>query len=252
MTPAATYDLTRFALGDMTRCGMVLRRCGDDAASMEEVAERIVGHFHDQLRDPDGTRQCVLVRLFKTHAHGDLPPPLQACARDAQDDAEVSPGMRCLTLLASAGQRPEWNSRHTSAGHRALPLAGAQSLGRLPMVAALIRDLGVEISDLVEPSTAIVVASQPRAYSVFYVPEAAGSPTIYAQDEFVVPYGVRSVVGFGGLLPGGDLVVTLLFARVPIPAETAAMFATVALSAELAVLPFVDRQTFRPAAPDCG
>jgi hypothetical protein len=56
------YDLTRFALSDMTECGAALRKLGRDAESMEEVANRIVRHLYDQFLDPQtGEQSCVLV-----------------------------------------------------------------------------------------------------------------------------------------------------------------------------------------------
>lgn len=250
MEGADDYDLTNFGLGDMTRCCSALRAFGREATSLEAVAMRIVGHLADRMRDPDGSRQCALVRCFKTHAYGDLDDGLQGFAREILGEAPASNQTKCLTLLATAGLRPEWNSRHASSGHRALPLLDAESVSRFPMIARLVQDLGVEIGDLLAPPEAIVIASKPRSYAVFYVPEAVDSPWIYAQREFVVPFGIRSVVGFGGLLPDGELIATLLFARVPIPAETAEMFATIALSAELAVLPLVDRETFETRDED--
>ena len=45
------------------------------------------------------------------------------------------------------------------------------------------------------------------------MPEAAGSPYIPAQEDFVQPVGIRSVLGFGGMLPGGDIFVVILFSR---------------------------------------
>lgn len=249
MEVADAYDLTNFGLSDMTRCCSALRAFGRDASSLEAVAARIVRHLADGMRDPAGARQCALVRCFKTHAYGDLDDDLQRFARDALGDSPANQETKCLTLLATAGILPEWNSRHTSAGHRALPLLDPESVARFPMIARLVKDLGVEIGNLLAPPEAIVIAGEPRSYSVFYVPEAVDSPWIYAQRDFVVPFGIRSVVGFGGLLPDGELIATLLFARVAISPETADMFATIALSAELAVLPHVDRQTFETRGP---
>ncbi|HEY5196861.1 MAG TPA: hypothetical protein VIJ51_07525 [Solirubrobacteraceae bacterium] len=228
----------------MTRCCIALRACGRDANSLEAVADRIVRHLADGMRDRDGARQCALVRCFKTHPYGELDGKLQSFARDVLGGSPASPDTKCLTLLASAGERPEWNSRHTSAGHRALPLLDAEAVSRFPMIAALVQELGVGIGELLAPPEPIVIAGEPHAYSVFYVPDAAASPWIYAQEEFVIPFGIRSVIGFGGLLPDGELIATLLFARVPVAPETAQMFATIALSVELAALPHIEAQTF--------
>jgi len=53
-----------------------------------------------------------------------------------------------------------------------------------------------------------------------------------------VPFGIRSVIGFGGMLPSGNLFAVILFTKVPIPRETADLFRPLALSVKLAILPF--------------
>ncbi|MGE5296319.1 MAG: hypothetical protein ACM3VT_15965, partial [Solirubrobacterales bacterium] len=68
-----------------------------------------------------------------------------------------------------------------------------------------------------------------RTFNVFHVPEAVGSPDIPEQAEFVIPHGVRSVLGFGGMLPGRDLFAVILFSQVPIPRSTAELFRPLAL-----------------------
>jgi hypothetical protein len=57
-------------------------------------------------------------------------------------------------------------------------------------------------------------------------------------QEFGVPYCVRSVVGFGGFLPPGELFAVVLFSRVPVSRDTAALFRALALRVRLAFLPF--------------
>ncbi len=74
--------------------------------------------------------------------------------------------------------------------------------------------------------------------------EAAGSPFVPAQRDFVVPFGIRSVLGFGGMLPDGNLIATTMFPKVRLPREKADMFKTLSLSAKLAVLPFMDGTIF--------
>ena len=76
------------------------------------------------------------------------------------------------------------------------------------------------------------------------IAEAKGSAYIPAQAEFVEPFGVQSVLGFGGLLPNGELFATIFFARVSVPRAVADMFRPLALNQKLALLPFVDRKVF--------
>ena len=66
------------------------------------------------------------------------------------------------------------------------------------MIASLIEDLGLDIEAIVSGSATPMRGPDARTYDVFHVEDARGSPHIPAQREFVVPYGIKSVVGFGG------------------------------------------------------
>ena len=249
-------DLTNFGLDGMLRCGLGLRRSTREARSVEAAAAGIVRFLHDGCRDPaTGARSCALVRFYLTQQLGALDAALQAFARRAlvagaggQHRASVAdaafaaraaapaadPAMRCLTLLATAGDRPEWNDRRQSRGHQAIPLPSPRAVERAPMVAQLIRQMGLDIADVVRPSPAVVGDAEGRTHNVFHVAEALGSPYIPAQADFVIPCGVRSVVGFGGLV-FDELFAVILFSRAPIPAPSADRFRTIALDAKSAL-----------------
>ena len=240
-----SYNLASFSLADMTRCGMELRRIGSGASSMEEVADRTVHFLFQRLRDADSSMPaCALVRLFVTMPFEELQPEQQQFAEGILGESPQFSGMKCLTLLASAGVEDAWNSRHRSAGHKALPLPSAESVARSPMIAQLIRQLGVEVRTLLASDQRLMVEMDQHSFNVFYVPEAKGSPYIPAQSEFVVPHGIRSVLGFGGVLPSGELYAMILFTRVPIARQVAELFKTLSLNLKMALLPFVDRRTF--------
>lgn len=239
------YDLSRFSLGDMTRCGVELRKIGGDASSMEEVAERTVRYLHQRLRDPSGDAPaCPLVRMFITVPFDALQSEQQAFAAEILGGPPDPPSMKCLALLATAGDEPTWNSRHASTGHKALPLPNAGAIARSPMIARLIRQLGVEISVLLASDPRLMIDVEQHSFNVFYIAEAKGSPYIPAQGEFVEPHGIRSVLGFGGLLPSGELFATILFSRAYIPREVAELFKTLALNVKVALLPFAGRKVF--------
>jgi hypothetical protein len=216
------------------------------------VARRLVRHFFEQLLDARGARACVLVRFFKTLRFEDLDAGLRAFARRILGGAAPTPAMKCLTLLATAGEQPAWNARQLSAGHQVIPLSSAEMLLRFPMTSQLIKQFGLEVATLLKPDPALLVDQEPKGYNVFHVADAAGSPFVPGQEEFVLRYGVRSVLGFGGLLPDGNLFVVILFARAYIPQETAELFKTLALSAKLAVLPFVVGTVFEESTLPVG
>ena len=223
----------------MTELGVVLRRLGEGARSMEEVANRVVRTLYDRLVDPDtGDRSCALVRFFKTHAYAELDGPLRDFARGMLHQQTAAPGMKCLSLLATAGDRFEWNSRRASVAHRAIPLVSEEIVSKAPMISSLLRQLGVELGVLLHPTPNLLVESGPASFNVFYVPNARGSPYIPDQDDFVKPNGIESVLGFGGMLPMGDIFVVIVFSKVRIPRETAELFRTLALNVKMATLPF--------------
>jgi hypothetical protein len=238
------YDFSRFGLTDMTRCGIDLRKIGSDCGSMEEAASRIVRYLYDGLRDPTLEQPaCALVRMFVTLPFGALDEAQQRFATTVLGKAPDHASMKCLTLLATAGDLPDWNSRHASKGHQALPLPSPEAVSRSPMIAQLIRQLGVEISEFLSEGGLVIDAAQ-HTYNVFYVGNAVGSGVIPAQEEFVVPHGVRSVLGFGGVMPSGELFATILFSKTYIPREVADLFKTLSLNVKVALLPFTGTRIF--------
>lgn len=238
------YNLTTFALSDMTRCGTALRRMGMSAKSMEEVANGTVRYLYDHLVDARGERNCALIRFFKTHPYGKLTEPQQEHVRAALGNEAISPETKCLTLLSTVGRDARWNSRTESIGHQAIPLVSEDIVSRAPMIARLITQFGVEVSTVLNADAELLLETDQRTYNVFYVAEALGSPYIPSQQEFVVAHGIRSVLGFGGILPAGELFAVIMFSTVAIPVETTEFFKTLALNVKLAILPFAAGPVF--------
>lgn len=241
--------MSRFALSDMIECGTVLRKLGTTCQNMEEVATSIVRFIHSSFIDPESGRPaCALVRYFKTHPYAELGAELEKFADHALGGKSAVSTTRCLTLLATAGDLPEWNDRRRSSGHRAIPLASEKMVEQAPMIARLIQQFGLDISTVITPERAPLMVLEQKTYNVFHVQDARGSPYVPAQEDFVVPHKIKSVLGFGGLFPNGDLFAVILFSKVSIPKETADMFSTLALGVKLAVLPFVRGPIFSLAA----
>jgi signal transduction histidine kinase len=232
------FDLGTFTLRDMTELGAVLRRMGDGAASMEEMADRTVRYLYEHLVEgPEHAPCCALARFFKTHRFDALGPDLREFARGMLGDRPESGSMKCLTLLATAGDQPEWNSRHASVAHKAIPLASEDLVAQAPMISSLLGQLGVGVTDLLNDSPELLVGPE-ASFNIFYVPQARGSPHIPAQQEFVEAAGIESVLGFGGMLPLGDIFAVILFLKTRVPRETAELFRTLALNLKMAALPF--------------
>ncbi|NNE44912.1 MAG: hypothetical protein HKN12_11955, partial [Gemmatimonadetes bacterium] len=151
------FDLTNFRLRDMVECSVPLRDLGDDSGSLAELAQRTVHHLHDGFRDADGNRSCALVRFFKTHRYAQLDPDLRSAADRAMGHAPEDPTIPCLTLLGSAGDRPEWNDPARSEGHRVIPLPSERMVERFPMISQLIKQLGLDVARIIRPNTRLMV-----------------------------------------------------------------------------------------------
>ena len=247
-TKPTPCDVAKFTIREVTELGRAMRTMGVGAACMEEVASRIVRYLYDTLVDGrTGERASPLIRFFKTQAYEELPGELQDFARKMLDKDSPQPGMKCMTLLGTIGEDPKWDSRDTSQGHQAIPLPSEEVVHQLPMIRNLIKQLGLSVQSVVNPDPALLLDMEQNTYGVFFVPEALGSPYIPGQKEFVIPNDIKSVVGFGGMLPSLDIFVVILFLRVAITKEAADLFKNLSLNTKLAVLPF-ERRVFSTLA----
>jgi hypothetical protein len=238
------HDLNKFGLKEMTICQSFLRQSGSDAESMEEVANNVVQYFYDNLIDgTTGEKACSLVRFFKTHDYETLEDDLKVFAENILKNSGVNmaPDMKCLTLLATAGDKPDWNSRQKSNGHRAIPLPSKEFVEGLPMIANLIKQLRLEINKVLKPDLGLMLDMREADYGVFYIPNAEDNEKIPDQENFVKSQGIKSVLGFGGLLPSGNFFAVIMFSKVKISPQTANFFKTLALAVEFSVTYFGKR-----------
>lgn len=235
------YDVSNFTIRDMTECCKVVRTIGKGAKNMEEVANSIVNHLYVNLIDgQSGNKACSLVRFFKTHTFAKLDPELQNFSKNVSGNSTVFPETKCLTLLATVGENPAWNSRKTSKGHRAIPLLSEEMVDQIPMIKNLIAQLRLDTDMVIKPDPRFLLSKNDKMYNVFCIPEALGSSCIPAQKEFVIPYGIKSVIGFGGLFPSGDIFAIIMYLKCTITNKVADLFKILAPNVKIAVLPFED------------
>ncbi|KJU84537.1 protein containing PAS [Candidatus Magnetobacterium bavaricum] len=241
------FDLLRFSLGDMIKCGHLIRQSTAECGCMEDAANEILKVIYTNFRDSDtGKGNFVLVRFFKTHRFGLLPEELKQAAlersgatcNDKESDKGLQDDTNCLTLLSTYGVEEAWNKRQTSEGHQVIPLYSVSFVNSLPMVSALLSQLGVDIHDVVHNNTQRQFINADKTYGVFYVYDATSNPLVPAQEGFVIPYGVKSVLGFGGELPNGEIFAVMMFCGVYLSDDIADMFKTLALSVQYAIVPF--------------
>jgi hypothetical protein len=240
--PFDALDLAHLRFAGAVTVGQALRRCNVGAARQDQAAQCVVDYLYEIFRDPEtGSTSCALVRVFQTHPYAALPAGYRRAARALGADEAVG-NLRCLTLLASRGDEAAWNRPEMSANHRAIPLPSVAMVEQAPMIAGLLGQMGIEAKHVV--GTKILLDAAKHAFNVFHVETAEGSKYLPAQQTFVERYGIRSVVGMGGLLPSGEYFAVILFTRVTVSREVAELFRTLALSVKLAFLPFAPNQVF--------
>jgi serine phosphatase RsbU (regulator of sigma subunit) len=228
------FGFDELSLRDLAALCTAITSSAKGATTMQEAADDVVRclryvfgtHRH-------GRSDIILARAFQTVRYDALPPDLKEYVDQRMGPDE--PPERCLVLLGTDGDLPEWCDRRLSRDHRAIPLSGLDAVSSMPMVSALVEDLGVSMSTFLHGGEGLDVHRLDRDFGVFFVPEARGSNEVPAQG-FVREHGVESVLGFGGLLPGGDLFSIVLFTRTAAAPDVVHLFRTVAVAAKLALL----------------
>jgi serine phosphatase RsbU (regulator of sigma subunit) len=235
-------DLANFDLGPMIRLVAALRDQALTASSVELFAQQVSESLHETFRDDCGRRQTALVRVYVTTSFDALP-STERCHLAAGGEPQGAGSSTVLSLLGTSGTQEAWNHRTRSRDHRLIPLRSAEHVEGLPMIAALLGQLGVDVKALATGSPDVMLKSGDGSCRIFYVDEAHGSPLVPAQD-FTERHGIRSVIGFGGALSMGEVFAVVLFCTVPVPRTSAELFETVALSMSLAALDVLDLPLF--------
>src|SRR6478672_5653632 len=139
------YNLEKFTYREMMDCRSTIRDmfADEEPESVEEGAAKIVRFLFENLADRQGRPACALARMFKTHRYEALDMESREFARSIEPAADRIQDLRCLVLLATAGDEMHWNSRHDSRGHKCIPLVSEKMVEEAPMIAQLIRQIGL-------------------------------------------------------------------------------------------------------------
>lgn len=225
--------LANFGLRDMISCGSDIRGMAIGHETRRGLDTALSEYLYQRMKGSDRQPAFALVRMFQSTKFGELDDECKAIATRLAGGAELDDQTRCLTLQGTAGLEPAWNDRTRSKSHRVIPLPSEQAINDLPMIAQLLRQLGFNVDGVLEGR---IEASKDTRANVFHIAKARGCEFIPDQDEFVIPHGIESVVGFGDVLPSGDFFAVICFSRMPIDAQTAALFSHLSISTKLALL----------------
>lgn len=212
MAAFAEYSVARIrALQD------TLRRRVQTAAALQDAAQEFANLLAEEF-------EPVLARVFATIEFQALPEFdrrfVTGRAREANLEAQLKPTTRVLSLLGTRGAQPEWNERARSKRYLGIPLVSEHFVQSLPMVAALLTELGMAPESFRPdgPGVPIDQLLGGEAAGIFHVPEPRvstdpkGRRIIPAQD-FIHAQEVATVFGIGGIWPNGELVVCIVFTR---------------------------------------
>jgi hypothetical protein len=220
-------------------------------ASLAAAAQDLADVFYERWTDA-----TVLVRTFATVPFGELPVAERMFVMDLlaarAGPRGVPDGTPVLCLLGSRGDRPEWNQRTSSRGHRAIPLAGPDFVAAIPMIARLLKELGVAVQGVEGAASLLLTRTVGTLSSIFYVEDAATGRddlgrTIIGDQAFVRENGVRSVFASGGAyLLERSFVVAVAFVREHVPRAAAERFAPLASVFKTGTMALVDAGRFFP------
>ncbi len=233
-------SLARAAPSDIARLKDQVEPMLAQADSLEQAAQTFVTAVRHMFVD-----DVVLARMYVAMPLSRLPARERAFA----DGLALSKGLSdkvvdetmTLTLLGTDGALPAWCDRRRSQGHIAIPLAGGQFVASVPMVAALLQALGVDLTWLDVPRDVFARRLVGGFNGVFYVADA--STTVDAQQRLVIPaqdfvaqHSVRSVFGVGGAYLNGWIAGAILFTTAVVPQDRAALFTPLATVFKLATM----------------
>ena len=239
-------DELKISLHELTECISEITNPTQEPQSLTELGQNVVQALNQTLLDAEsGVSSASLIRFFSTLPYGRLPTQPRAFVDANFPTSELEPDTKCLTLMGTVGDEPEWCDVEQSTGHQAIPLVNAEGVKAIPMVSRLITELGLEVEQVLEPAAAAIELAN-KDFNVLHVEDALGSAHIPAQESFVVPKQIKSVVGFGTMLPTGHLCVVLVFSKLRISRETADLFRSLALGVRIAALAFMDTHREEP------
>jgi len=195
------------------------------ARSIEEAAQALATTLYNQFAE-----SAILARVFVTVPFAALPPPTQAFVQAMPGAAAALTGTTpVLSLVGTQGQEADWNDRRKSKRHGAIPLISAEFVNSIPMIARLLRELGVPLDWIDSHDARRLVTTIGSSVGLFFVEDATramddrGRKVIPAVD-FVFPYGVKSVFGTGGAYSSGEMLVVVFFCRDRVARLTAELF----------------------------
>ncbi len=190
-----------------------------ESASLQEAAQLLADACFEEFKE-----SLVLVRIFATIAHAKLPEFNRQFARNIAiemgHEDKLTDNTPVLSLIGTRGVEPEWNDWRKSQGHLGIPMLSKEIVQEIPMIAQMLKDLGLGLDWLSVPEGNEIGESRGHTGGVFLVPDAKTSTDslnrkIIPGQEFVEKYGVKTVFGNGArfAVQSNEFIVSIFFSR---------------------------------------
>lgn len=160
-------------------------------SSHEQTSRFIVESLFQEFTTPEGDPLLALARIFRWTPVDELPDDLRAICPPGEKSV--------MALTGTCGLEDAWWDRRKSANHRVIPVGKIASHGQLPMFEDILAQMGIDLPYLRETGDLGVMSGR-HYQGVFYIQDASSSPAILDQRNFVKPYGIKSLLGFGGFI----------------------------------------------------
>jgi hypothetical protein len=177
--------------------------------------------------------ELALVRTYAMVPGASLPADRRASLAAQGHDTALVPEARVLTLLGTRGIERSWNEPRRSRNHLCIPFTKPEAVMAVPMMAALLTQLGLELSWIGVTGDVFARRLVGGFNGLFYVADAArasddlGRLIIPAQD-FVAANRIVTVFGQGGAYLDGTIVASIFFSREALSRTDAERFAPLA------------------------
>lgn len=176
--------------------------------NMEDLAQVICQDIYHNFRISNDRSAFALFRIFRLGQHDDLPWAWRELADPAVDTM--------LMLMGTAGIEAAWNDRLQSQSHKVIPIDDNLS----PMFKAAFEQTALDP----RLSTELEALAVDTFTNYFHVEVVSDNDAVPDQEQFVKPYNIASMVGFGSRFLSGAAYLAVGFSVQPVSPEAVRRF----------------------------
>ncbi len=225
-------EWSRLTLSHVSQLGMSLRHISLQSTSLFHRATAITQLLFESFTCHEtGVPVCPLVRVFRTVPVTELSEEDRVSVDRRVAESGEARSEKVMQLIGTYGLHPGWCDVSLSSTHRCVPMNATTFPVQFPTLSELMRVVSAESRRVFEQTGDLV--ARERVDGLLYVPDAANSPYISAQAEFVNRYHIRSAIGFGGQFRDGEHYCVVMFSRWIIPQSVLPLMRILSLNIRL-------------------